>query len=178
MGDADELLDLVDKNDKPIGTILRSQKAAKLKVGHEFLRASEIFILNKNGHFWIPRRSANKRIAPGGLDYSASGHVSAGESYEKAVLREIEEELNLKIDSKSLNLLHKFPPTGDETLFFRAVYVYKTGEVPNYNPEDFSGYEWLTPKELLKRLENGEPAKRSLKETIEWLIKHEAELRS
>jgi isopentenyl-diphosphate delta-isomerase len=172
MNPDDELLDLVDQNDNKIGTIWRSQKSNKLNVGREFLRASEILILNKNGELWIPRRNLNKSIAPGGLDYSASGHVAADESYEQGALRELEEELNLKPHPKHLKILHKFAPMGAETMFFRTVYIYKTDGEPEYNPDDFSGFEWIAPEELLTRLKNGEPAKRSLQETIEWLIEH------
>jgi len=172
MDDDDEVLDLVDKNDKVIGTILRTQKIklAGQRVG--YLRAAEILICNKYGQLWIPRRSKKKAIAPGGLDYSASGHVASGESYLQTAIRETEEELNLKVEPKFLKLLHKFPPEGDEKLFFRTVYVYESDETPDYNSDDFSGYEWVTPEELLKKLKNGEPAKRSLAETIGYLIEH------
>lgn len=172
MGDDDEVLDLVDKNDKVIGTILRTQKIKLTGRNAGYLRAAEILIRNKEGQLWIPRRSMKKAIAPGGLDYSASGHVASGESYLQTAIRETEEELNLKVDLKFLKPLYKFPPIGDEKLFFRTVYIYESDEAPDYNSDDFSGYDWLTPEELLKKLRNGEPAKRSLAETITYLVEH------
>ncbi len=172
MQDEDELLDLVDADDSVIGTIARSQKASLKTRG--FLRASEMFVQNSSGQLWVPRRQKHKTIAPGGLDYSASGHIGAGESYAEGLAREVEEELNLKINPKCLRFIHKFPPTGAEKMFFRSVYVYHSDNVPRFNPEDFSEYYWLTPQELLSKLEGGEPAKRSLQETVRYLIDYPA----
>lgn len=170
MDDEDELLDLVDQNDNVIRTIWRS-KTANLE--HGFLRAAEAFIQNRNGQLWIPRRQMHKRIAPGGLDYSMAEHVMSGESYLDACVRGFSEELNLFVKKSDLQFIYKFSP-GDDLIYFRILYLYRSDKSPDYNREDFTGYEWLTPKELLKRLQDGEPAKRSLQETIEWLIKHDA----
>jgi 8-oxo-dGTP pyrophosphatase MutT (NUDIX family) len=84
--------------------------------------------------------------------------------------REVQEELNLKLDAAKLKFLHKFTPKPDLPPYFRAVYIYHSNEVPNYNRDDFSEYYWLTPKELLDKLEAGEPAKSSLTETIKYLL--------
>lgn len=168
----DELLDLVDKNDEVIGTILRSQSGNLHIENRGYLRAAELLIQNNDGKLWIPRRSLKKRIAPGGLDYSASGHVSSGESYESALYREVKEEINLDIKPQYLRLLNKFPPIGDELAYIRSVYIYETDIVPDYNREDFIEYYWLTPEELLTKLEAGEPAKRSLKDTVKYLLEH------
>ena len=172
MDDDDELLDLVDKNDKKIGTILRSEIANLHNENSGFLRAAEVLIINSNGRLWIPRRTMHKRIAPGGLDYSMGCHVSAGETYIEAAVRELNEELNMDVNPKSLQLLNKFAPLPEELAYIRCVYLLKSDEAPKYNPEDFTGFEWITPEELLKRLKKGEPAKRSLKPTIEYLIQH------
>ena len=172
MAEEDELLDLVDANDNVVGSVMRSQKPASSQP--VFLRAAEMFIQNGRGQLWVPRRQKHKTIAPGGLDFSASGHVGAGESYEDGLKREVKEELNLDIDPKKLKFVHKFPPTGAEKLFFRSVYLYYSDEVPQFNPDDFSEYYWLTPQELLSKLQAGEPAKRSLQETVSYLIGHPA----
>lgn len=172
MGNTDELLDLVDENDKVIGTIMRSQSMTVNREPKGYLRAAELFIRNREGKLWIPRRAPHKAIAPNSLDYSASGHVASGETYVQSALREISEELNLSLEPKDLKLLHIFPPTGDEPKFFRAVFVYESNEAPNYNKDDFTEYYWLSAEELLSKLEAKEPAKRSLKETVRYLVEH------
>lgn len=168
MVEEDELLDLVNENDEVIGTILRSKTTGSKHDG--YLRASELLIINDKGQLWIPRRQPHKRIAPNGLDYSAAGHVSSGDEYEETLKREVLEELNLELDESKLSFLHKFSPRPDLPPYFRAVYIYRSNDVPNFNKDDFSGYEWIMPQELLKKLKAGEPAKQSLTETIEYLI--------
>ncbi len=161
----EELLDLVNENDEVIGTVLRAEYYAA-PIQHEgYLRAVEIFIVDDQGRLWIPRRTMDKKIAPGGLDYSCGGHVSSGESYIESGLREIEEELNLHLHENDLHLVKKFHPVPGMK-WFREIYKYQTNEVPAYNPNDFSEYEWLTPGELIAKLEAGEPAKSSLLYTI------------
>lgn len=166
----DELLDLVDLNDRVIGTIMRSQTSKPFK---GYIRAAELFIVNDHGKLWVPRRSLNKKIAPGGLDYSAAGHVASGETYESTLYREVAEEINMNIDKDRLKLLHKFAPSLGLPPYFRAVYLYYSNETPNYNKDDFSDYAWLTPQALLTKLKAGEPAKQSLLETLEYICKNE-----
>jgi isopentenyldiphosphate isomerase len=168
--DDEELLDLVDAHDNVIRTINRGQTGDDLHEG--FLRSSDAFIKNSDGQLWVPRRQKHKKIAPGGLDYSVSGHVGAGQTYKEALFREAKEELNLKISPKSVKFIKKFAPGGAEKHYFRSFFIIGYDEVPPYNTDDFSQYYWLTPQEFLNRLQNGEPAKRSLAETVAYLIKH------
>lgn len=160
----DELLDLVDDKDQVIGTILRSeyQNMVDQKLG--YIRAVDMFIVNSEGKLWIPKRTANKRIAPNGLDYSVGGHVDSGETYMQALVRETEEELNIKLNPAHLELVKKFAPAS--TAYFRSVYLYKSDEMPNFNPNDFVSAEWMTPSELLQKLAAGTTAKESIRETV------------
>lgn len=162
--DDNELLDLVNAKDEVVGKVYRRDfvRAA----GHEpgYIRAVELFIRNDKGQFWIPTRTADKKIAPNGLDYSMGGHVGAGESYEEAAIREIKEELNLDLTPEDLEFVQKFSPAS--TPYFRTVYLYKSNQTPKYNPEDFQSAEWMTFAELDEKLKSGVPAKSSLQETV------------
>ncbi len=164
----DEILDLVDENDQVIGTILRSDTIGGRHEG--FLRAAELLIINNKGELWIPRRQMHKRIAPGGLDFSAAGHVSSGDDYERTLTKEVKEEINMDLEESRLEFLKKFHPQPGLPPYFRAVYLYHSNEVPSYNPDDFSEYFWFTPKELLARMKNGELGKESLVETAQYLV--------
>ncbi len=168
MKNEDELLDLVDKNDEVIGTIYRSKTSNDDFGG--YLRASELLIVNDKGLLWIPRRQMHKRIAPGGLDFSAAGHVASGEDYMDALSREVEEEINIVLDETKLNFLKKFKPKPNLPPYFRAVYLYDCNEIPKYNHDDFSESFWISPDDLLAKLKAGEPAKLSLFETIEFIV--------
>lgn len=162
--DENELLDLVNGNDEVIGkTYRRDFYRAE---GHEpgYIREVALFLKNDKGQLWIPTRTADKRIAPGGVDYSMGGHVAAGETYEEAAIREAKEELNLDLKPEDLTLVQKFPPAGIP--YFRALYVCETNKEPKYNKQDFQSAEWMTFAELAEKLKNGAPAKMSLQETV------------
>jgi 8-oxo-dGTP pyrophosphatase MutT (NUDIX family) len=124
--------------------------------------------VNSQGHLWVPTRTAHKTIAPNGLDYSAGGHVSAGDGYDFTAIKETEEELNFTPDPKKLEYISTFPP--GSAPYFRAVYLYRSDETPNYNPDDYVSAEWMTPQDLLAKLATGVPAKDSIKETVESLL--------
>lgn len=162
----DELLDLVDENDRVIGTIWRNSTAGYNHKGN--LRAAEMLIINDKGQLWIPRRTLDKRIAPGGLDFSAAGHVLSGDNYENTLHKEVEEEIGLKLEPSKLKFLKKFSPR-PQLPYFHTVYLYHSNDVPDYNPEDFVEYFWLTPSELLDKIKSGDKAKQSLQEVAEYL---------
>lgn len=163
----EEILDLVDKDDNVIGTIARSE-TAKLGPDFGYIRASEAFLVNSQGQLWVPKRTLTKKISPGGYDFACAEHVGSGESYDDAMVRGFQEELNLDIAITDLTPLGVLRPVGNIN-YFRAIYVYKSDETPRYNPQDFTGYEWLTPKEVLRNIANGVPAKTVIPEALALL---------
>lgn len=165
----DELLDLVDANDQVIDTIYRSKYDDLVREKLGWVRAIDMYIINKNKKLWVPKRTPHKTIAPNGLDYSCGGHVSSGETYIQSALREIEEELNLTLTADDLTFVKLF--RDDELRYFRSVYVYYSNETPQYNPDDFVSAEWMSVPELLAKLESGVPAKKSIHETVTELVK-------
>ncbi len=149
MADEDEWLDVVDENDQVVGKQLRSE-AYKNNVAN--FRVINAFLVNSKGKLWIPRRTATKRIFPSALDMSVAGHVGSGESYDVAFKRETAEELNIDIDQHPHRLLGHLTPK-DGVSIFMQVYEIQSDTAPAYNKEDFTEYFWLTPQELLERIE-------------------------
>lgn len=166
--DTQEILDLVDDRDHVIGTIPRNEFYRLEDNPPGFVRASELFILNQRGQLWIPTRTAHKTIAPNGLDYSMGGHVSSGEDYLTSALRETEEELNLRLQPMDLQFIHKFRPQPGLP-YFRNLYIYRSNQAPEYNPDDFVSAAWMSPAELIAAIKNGTPAKTSLLASVEYL---------
>ena len=164
----EEILDLVNDKDEIIGTIKRSDSGKLVTEKLGFIRAVDMFIKNSEGKIWIPKRTAHKTIAPNGLDYSCGGHVTSGDDYESTMIKETEEELNFTLNKDKLKFIAIFPPA--VTPYFRAVYIYESDDTPKYNPDDFVSSEWMTPEELLNKLNDGIHAKSSLKETVLRLI--------
>ncbi len=155
----DEILDLVDNNDNIIGQMERGE-VYKNNL-HNF-RVINCFIKNHEGKLWIPLRQHDKRMFPGCLDISCGGHVSSGESYEEAFRKEMAEELNIDIDSVKYIVLGTCNPGSDGTSSFMTVYELTQDEVPNYNPDEFQSYEWISPAELTTKIEGGIKSKDDL----------------
>ncbi len=155
----DELLDIVDRNDSVIG---RKQRSEVYAAGMVNFRVVNAFLINASGQLWLPRRSAQKRIFPLGLDMSVGGHVESGESYEAAFRRELYEELNLDLDAVCWRQLGKLTPHEDHVSAFMTVYEICTDASPQFNRDDFIEAFWLMPEEALARIEDGEFAKDDL----------------
>lgn len=158
----DELLDIVNDQDEVVEVMPRSQ--AYKKQLFSSLRASWLLIRNKDGEFWIPRRAYTKKVLPGFLDGSVVGHVSSGETYEQAMIREAQEELLLDVSNLPYRYLGKVTPQKDGAFCFASVFeLVVDSEVETYNVEDICEYFWLTKDEILKKFNRGENIKDSLK---------------
>lgn len=160
---SEEILDLVNENDEVIGSKSRSDIYAE---GLKNFRVVNAFVINSKGKLWIPRRAANKRLFPLGLDMSMGGHVESGESYETAFKRELKEELNLNAETIPYSLVGHLSPNKDGVSAFMNVYEIKSDTAPDYNKEDYIEYFWLTPKELLDKLGQGDKSKEDLPKLV------------
>ncbi|MEY4487681.1 MAG: hypothetical protein RIQ79_189 [Verrucomicrobiota bacterium] len=88
---ADELFDVVDKQDRVTGQARRADVHAR-KLLH---RAIHVLVFDRAGRVFLQRRSMAKDVAPGRWDSSCSGHLDAGEDYDAAAVRELGEEIGL-----------------------------------------------------------------------------------
>lgn len=165
MSQTDELLDIVDIHDRPIGTQWRSQFLAKRR--DYYCRVVNAFLINPQGKLWLPRRTATKRRFPLCLDMSMGGYVTSGESYDEACQRELQEELHLDVKNISDYLLGYLTPERDEVSAFMKVYEIPTAKTPDYNRDDFVEGFWLSPQAALNRIRSGEPAKTDLSKLLE-----------
>lgn len=84
-----ELCDVVDSEDRPTGSRLRSE----VHVNNLLHRAVHLWILNSRGELFLQKRSPWKINHPDLWCSSAAGHVDAGETYEEAGHREMLEEI-------------------------------------------------------------------------------------
>ena len=93
----DELFDVVDAHDRVTGQMSRREVHAR-GLRH---RAVHILVVNRAGQVFLQKRSMAKDLFPGTWDSSAAGHVGAGEDYDGTALRELEEEIGLKLPEGS-----------------------------------------------------------------------------
>jgi isopentenyldiphosphate isomerase len=97
----DELFDLVDERDCVIGTVRRGDAHRDPSLIH---RSVQILVTDGDGRILLQLRSARKDLFPGYYCASASGHVTAGETYDVTASREIMEELGVAPPLRGLGL--------------------------------------------------------------------------
>ena len=89
-----ELVDVVDDDDRVIATVTRGEMRAR-RLQH---RAVSIAVIGSDGRLLVHRRAETKDVWPGMWDLAAGGVVAAGEGYEDAARREVAEELGIEVD--------------------------------------------------------------------------------
>lgn len=107
-----ELLDVVDENDRVIGV----QSRGEIHAQGLMHRSVHILVFNSNAELFIQKRSMSKDNHPGRWDSSAAGHVDSGEDYYSCAIRELGEELGIKAmpSLEQLFRLSASPVTGME----------------------------------------------------------------
>lgn len=160
----EEWVDIVNENDEVVGSMPRSEAYDKKMFAS--MRASWLMIKNSEGKLWIPRRNFNKKVLPGALDGSVVGHVSAGESYEQALIREAWEEVGIDLKKHPYRFLGKLTPGKDSSFCFAAVYELEVDDVPDWNRDDFVEFFWLLPQEVVKKIISGDFVKDSLLDVL------------
>jgi isopentenyldiphosphate isomerase len=155
----DELLDIVNTYDEVIGQKYRSEIYAQAL---DCFRVINGFIINDQNMLWIPVRTRHKALFPLSVDASVGGHVSAGETYQQAFVRELREELNLDADSVPHTMIAKLTPQEHNVSAFTQLYIIKTNLPPIYNREDFCDAFWIDAATLQKKISDGLRAKHDL----------------
>lgn len=89
---ADEIVLLVDDDNRPTGTAPRARMRAE-GLTH---RATYVFVFSSRGEVLVQRRTDVKDVYPGYYDAAAGGVVLAGESYDESAERELAEELGVR----------------------------------------------------------------------------------
>ncbi|MEU1258929.1 NUDIX domain-containing protein [Streptomyces chartreusis] len=148
MSSADEILDIVDEQDRVIGRSPRGEAYAK------GLRHRCVFIEARDaeGRLFVHRRTPTKLVFPSRYDMFVGGVVGAGESYDEAALREAEEELGVSGLPRPTLLFTFLYDDGAGQTWWSAVYEVRC-EVPvNPQVEEVAWYDFLPEAEVERRL--------------------------
>lgn len=140
----DEIFDIVDEQDKVIGALPRSE-IHKRGLKH---RAIHIFWFRNDGMLCLQRRSYAKDNSPGMLSSSCAGHVDSGETYLTAAVRELDEELGIKVSPDQLHEID-YAPTHEELghEFVRS-YLLRGDFNFNLHHPEVDSIVWRTPQEV------------------------------
>ena len=141
----EELFDVVDDWDHVTGQLPRSE-VHRRKLRH---RAVHIFVFRSDRTMLIHRRTDDKEEFPGVWTSSASGHVSAGESYEESADRELTEELGF---TAPLTRRHKFDACPSTSMEFTELYTCLWDGDVAPDPGEIAEIEWGDPSEIDRRI--------------------------
>jgi isopentenyldiphosphate isomerase len=138
-----EIFDIVNERDEVIGRRPRAE-VHRLGLRH---RAVHVLVFNRRGELFLQKRSMTKDSSPGLWDSSASGHLDAGEDYDDCAVRELREEIGLRLDAPPRRLfkIEACADTGQE-----FVWVYRCAcEGPfTLHPDEIERGDWFAPGRL------------------------------
>lgn len=147
MSVSQELLDVVDENDRIVAVKTRGEIHA-----HGLMhRAVHILLFNGRGQLFLQKRSLQKDEQPGKWDSSAAGHVDSGEDYLACALREIHEELGIEADGP-MEELFKLPASGQTGFEHCMVYRYRHDGPLRLHPGEIEDGRWLETAEMDRRV--------------------------
>ena len=148
---AHELVQLVDENNQPTTSCERS----KMRSENLIHRATYAFIKNKNNLFYVQKRSSLKDYCPSYYDPTPGGVVAAGESYEVANQREIEEEMGISTNTPCEHLFTFYYEDHRVKCFGDAWEMTYDGEL-KLQQEEVESVHMMSMHEIIERFERGE----------------------
>jgi len=149
---SDELLDVVDQNDRVIGIETRGEIHAQFLMH----RSVHILVFNSRGELFIQKRSMSKDNAPGLWDSSAAGHVNSGEDYHDCAIRELGEELGIKINTL-LEQLFRMPASSITGMEHCIVYQCIHDGPVELQAEEIDEGSWISVSEMDRRVVEEDP---------------------
>ena len=134
-----EILSVVDGQDQVIGQSRRDD-IHRLGLSH---RAVHVLVFRHDGQIFLQKRGWHKQESPGLWDSSVAGHVDAGETYDACCVREIREEIGIRVKEmpKPLFKLIASPQTGME---FCWVYRFLTDLKLELDYTEMETGQWFT----------------------------------
>ena len=87
-----EIFPLVDEQGRVIGKATRGECHSGSRLLHPVVH---LHVFNSQGEVYLQKRPEWKDIQPGKWDTSVGGHIDYGETPEKALVREVREELGI-----------------------------------------------------------------------------------
>ena len=128
----DELLEIINEDGSNTGIYKTREYIHKNRLFHN---ETTIFIINGD-NLLLERRSRNKRIYPLML-CAAGGHVIKGETIKESALKEIEEEVGLKVKEHKIKPLIRFKKRAKkQNCFHNIFYIYTNKRLDELKKQD------------------------------------------
>ncbi len=140
----DEIFDIVDAHDQVIG---QGRRGVIHRDGLKH-RAVHLFWWREDGLMCWQRRSFAKDNCPGLLSSACAGHVDAGETYEQAAYRELQEELGVALPPGALTEIDYVPAHADLGWEFVRCYLFRGTYPVRLALYEVDSILWRTPAEV------------------------------
>jgi isopentenyl-diphosphate delta-isomerase type 1 len=139
----EEIFDVVDERDEVIDRKARSE----VHMRGLLHRAVHVLVFNARGEIFLQKRSMKKDRHPGVWDSSCSGHVDSGENYDETAVRELGEELGLKV-SAPLKKLFKVDACEETDAEFVWIYRCESEGPFLLHPDEIETGGWFAPEKV------------------------------
>ncbi len=144
---ADELVDIVDADDRVAGRATR----AAVRAGRLRHRATYLLVFNPRGELFVHQRTASKDVYPAYWDVAVGGVVGAGESYDEGARRELAEEVGIR-DVEPQRLFGFAWEDARNQVIGRVYRVEYDGPL-SLQAEEIQHGEWLAPDAVEARID-------------------------
>ena len=98
----EEYLDILDENGKAMGKSASREEVHSRGLWH---KTAQVLLMNNKDEIFIHRRAKNKKYYPGLWDVYFGGHVLSSETSQQALIREVQEEINLDLKKEAFQFL-------------------------------------------------------------------------
>lgn len=144
---SEEFFDVVNERDEVVSYATRSEVHARSLLH----RAVHVLVFNAQGEVLLQKRSMQKDRQPGLWDSSASGHVDRGETYNACAVRELCEEIGLRLEQPPQRL---FKLSACRETDQEHVWVYRCESEGPFvlNPEEVERADWMLPTEVTRQV--------------------------
>jgi isopentenyldiphosphate isomerase len=140
---SEEIFDIVNERDEVVGQNTRREVHAR-KLWH---RAVHVLVFNARGEVFLQKRSMQKDTAAGLWDSSSSGHLDSGEDYDVCAVRELREEIGLRL-SQTPQRLFKIGARKETGWEFCWIYRCESEGPFELHPDEIEAGEWFAPEKV------------------------------
>jgi len=146
----EEWVPLVDEQGRIVGQAPRSQVHNGSKLLHPVVH---LHVLNPGKNLLLQKRPMSKQIQPGKWDTAVGGHISAGETLEKALQKEAFEEIGMVGFSAKLIKVYRWESEVEaELVYLFTTFDYKNVKVQSAEVEEI---RFWTKNQIESRLGQG-----------------------
>lgn len=145
----EEMFDVVDDDDNVVGKATRSECHDNGLIH----RSVMFFVFDSKGRVLVTKRTQKKDFFPGYWSIVLGGHVRSCESYEEAVVREIEEEIGISAEPMLISFFKKRIPEEKENV---KVFGVVAKDKLKLNMDELESGEFIAFDGLEKRMESEE----------------------